>query len=147
MKTATTILSHLTSRPQFKKLKQQECYKKYIQILRPKWQKAVAFIYIKDSTLFIAIKHPGFKQELNYNHDLLKDLLKQINTYVEPCKEMTASKVVVFHSKYHPMEQEKTPYESVPHYKERAYGEFELPQQEELKEAFIKIQDVIVCNS
>ena len=146
MKTANTILSHLTSRPQFKYLKTQECYKKYIQILSPKWQKAVAFVYIKDNTLFIAVKHPGFKQELNYNKDLLKSLLKQLNTYVEPCKDMVASEVVIFHSRYYPMENEKVKYESVPYYKEQSSANFELPKEKDLKNAFLKIQKTIKCN-
>ncbi len=107
MKKASMILSHLSSQPQFKSLKRQECYQKYINLLSPKWQKAVAFVYIKDKTLFIAVTHPGFKMELNYNRDLLKSLLTQLNRHDEACKMMLAEKVVVFHSKYHAMPRRK----------------------------------------
>ena len=140
------ILSHLSSQPQFKSLKRQECYQKFIDLLSPKWQKAVAFVYIKDETLFIAVTHPGFKMELNYNRDLLKTLLTQLNAHDEACKLMCADKVVVFHSKYHAMPQEKALYESVPHYHERAQGDFETPDDTDLKEKFEHIKDIVTCN-
>ncbi len=145
MKKANIILSHLSSLPQFKVLKQQECYQKYISLLSPKWQKAVAFVYIKEETLFIAVTHPGFKMELNYNRDLLKSLLIQLNTHDSSCKMMTASKVVIFHSKYYAMPEEKVSYVSVPHYEERASGMFELPEDKTLKESFERIRAIIQC--
>ena len=139
------ILSHLSSQPQFKSLKRQECYQKYINLLSKKWQKAVAFVYVKDETLFIAVTHPGFKMELNYNRDLLKSLLTQLNTYDEACQTMVAKKVVVFHSKYHAMPEEKVSYTTVPHYHERSSGTFQLPVDANLKETFERIQTLILC--
>jgi len=146
MKKASMILSHLSSQPQFKSLKQQECYQKYINLLSDKWQKAVAFVYIKDMTLFIAVKHPGFKMELNYNKDLLKSLLSQLGTYDKSCEMMQAQKVIIFHSKYYAMPEEKTSYVTVPHYHERATGDFETPEDKELKEKFERIKALIACN-
>jgi len=146
MKKAHTILSHLSSQPQFKSLKRQECYQKYINLLSSKWQKAVAFVYIKDETLFIAVTHPGFKMELHYNRDLLKSLLMQLVKHDENCKMMHAGKVVVFHSKYHAMPEKKTSYASVPHYHERSLGDFKMPEDENLKEAFERIKALIACN-
>ena len=145
MKKAQLILSHLSSLPQFKVLKRQECYQKYINLLSPKWQKAVAFIYIKDDTLFIAVTHPGFKMELNYNRDLLKSLLTQLNTYEPKCEMMVASKVVVFHSKYHAMPAEKATISAVPYYTERASGAFDVPKDQVLKEHFERIKALIQC--
>lgn len=139
------ILSHLSSQPQFRSLKRQKCYQKYISLLTPKWQKAVAFVYIKEKTLFIAVTHPGFKMELNYNRDLLKTLLTQLNSHDDECSMMQAEKVVVFHSKYHAMPQEKTAYESVPHYEEQAQGDFDTPLDEELKEKFERIKKIVSC--
>jgi len=145
MKKASTILSHLSSLPQFKVLKQQECYNKYIRLLSPKWQKAIAFLYIKEETLFIAVTHPGFKMELNYNRDLLKSLLTQLNTYDSHCKMMTASKVVIFHSKYHPMQKELP--STVPFYDECASGNFTVQTQDsDLKAQFEQIKEHISCN-
>ena len=139
------ILSHLSSLPQFKVLKRQGCYQKYISLLSPKWQKAVAFVYIKDDTLFIAVTHPGFKMELNYNRDLLKSLLIQLNTYDCDCKTLIASKVVIFHSKYHAMPEEKAQEVTIPYYEERAEGTFEVPEDEELKKSFERIKALIRC--
>lgn len=140
------ILSHLSSRPQFKSLKRQECYEKYISLLSNKWQKAVAFVYIKDETLFIAVTHPGFKMELNYNKDLLKSLLTQLDKHGKACEMMQAEKVVIFHSKYYAMPQEKISYATIPHYHERAKGDFETPEDKELKEKFERIKALIACN-
>ena len=145
MKKASMILSHLSSQPQFKSLKRQECYKKYINLLSEKWQKAVAFIYIKDQTLFIAVTHPGFKMELNYNRDLLKSLLTQLSSYDKRCEMMQAEKVVVFHSKYHAMPEEKSQLSTVPHYHERAQGSFDIPEDEKLRTLFEQIRNHISC--
>ena len=146
MKKASMILSHLSSQPQFKSLKRQACYEKYISLLSNKWQKAVAFVYIKDETLFIAVTHPGFKMELNYNKDLLKSLLTQLSTHDKSCEMMQAQKVVIFHSRYYAMPEEKTSYVSIPHYHERAKGDFETPEDEKLKEKFERIKALITCN-
>ena len=145
MKKANMILSHLSSQPQFKSLKRQECYQKYINLLSHKWQKAVAFVYIKDETLFIAVTHPGFKMELNYNRDLLKSLLTQLNTHDLACQTMSAKKVVVFHSKYHAMPEEKASAITVPHYHEQSSGTFDTPTDANLKEAFERIKALILC--
>jgi hypothetical protein len=130
----------LSSRPQFRLLKRQGCYQRYISLLSPKWQKAVAFVYIKEETLFIAVNHPAFKMELNYNKDLLISLLRQLNKYVQGCEGMLASKVVIFHSKYHPMPEKKAKERTVPHYIEQARGNFSTPHQAKLKERFERIR-------
>ncbi|MFK5976187.1 MAG: hypothetical protein QM493_06740 [Sulfurovum sp.] len=148
MKKAYEIISHLSSQPQFRLLKCQECYQKYIRLLGNKWSKAVAFIYIKDDTLFVAVKHPAFKMELSYdyNKNLLRSLLRQLNQYDKSCDMMKASSVVVFHSKYFPIEKTKEAYKSVPHYSERANGDFTNYGEDSLKEKFENIQRVIKCN-
>jgi hypothetical protein len=147
MKKISTLLSHLSSLPQFKVLKQQECYQKYLSLLTPKYQKAIAFIYVKEQTLFIAVRHPGFKMELNYNRDLLKSVLTQLTSYHTECQMMYATKVVVFHSKYHPMPQKNTQESTVPLYQERAHPDFAIETSDpELKEKFKQIQERIACN-
>ncbi|HIC78052.1 MAG TPA: hypothetical protein EYP02_02605, partial [Sulfurovum sp.] len=72
MKKAHTIISHISNLPEFKLLKKHYCYQKFISLLNPRFKKAIAFVYIRDETLFVALSHPGFKMELNYNKDLLK---------------------------------------------------------------------------
>jgi hypothetical protein len=144
MKKASMILSHLSSQPQFKLLKKQECYQKFIALLTPKWQKAIAFVYVKNMTLFVAVKHPGFKMELNYNRDLLKSLLTQLTNNIQACESLQANNVVIFHSKYHPVDEQKTS-QTTPHYQERAQGDFTLPTDDDLKEKFERIKSIIRC--
>ena len=144
MKKASIILSHLSNLPQFKVLKQESCYKKYISLLGVKWQKAIAFIYIKENTLFVAVTHPGFKMELNYNKDLLKSILTQLSSIDPACKMMQADKVVVFHSKYRSIVKELPEESTVPYYSELATSEFVIENQdEEIREKFEKIKEQI----
>ncbi|WP_415407494.1 hypothetical protein ACLHDG_02910 [Sulfurovum sp. CS9] len=147
MKKAHTILSHLINQPQFRFLKQQTCYQKYIKLLGGKYQKAIAFVYIKNETLFVAVTHPGFKMELNYNRDLLKSVLTQLSSLDNECEMMKADKVVVFHSKYHPVAKVVDDITTVPYYHERAHSDFKIETEDEaLKEKFEDIQKVIKCN-
>ncbi len=144
MKKASIILSHLTNQPQFKVLKQESCYKKYISLLGAKWQKAIAFIYIKENTLFIAVTHPGFKMELNYNKDLLKSILTQLSSIDPSCEMMQADKVVVFHSKYRSIVKDVAEESTIPYYNELASSEFTIENQdEELKKKFEQIKEQI----
>ena len=142
------ILSHLINQPQFRFLKQQGCYKKYISLLGAKYQKAIAFVYIKDETLFIAVTHPGFKMELNYNKDLLKSVLTQLVKYDDACEIMQANKVVVFHSKYHKMEKKVADESTVPYYNELASTDFTIKSEDEdIIKKFEQIKDKIQCNT
>ena len=140
-------MSHLVNQPQFKFLKQQRCYKKYISLLGAKYQKAIAFIYIKDNTLFIAVTHPGFKMELNYNKDLLKSVLTQLTNHDEACSEIQADKIVIFHSKYHPVEKKKESISTVPYYHELASIDFDIKSDDaQIIEKFEQIKEQIKCN-
>ncbi len=144
MKKVSMILSHLTNQPQFKYLKQESCYKKYISLLGAKWQKAVAFIYIKNDTLFIAVTHPGFKMELNYNQDLLISLLKQLASLDATCEMMKASKIAIFHSKYRSIVKEKAEESTVPYYSELSSANFDIEYLDDtLKEKFEAIKKSI----
>ncbi len=147
MKKVHIILSHLSNQPQFRFLKQQACYQKYIKLLGSKYQKAIAFVYIKNETLFVAVTHPGFKMELNYNRDLLKSVLTQLTLHDNECEMMKVDKVVIFHSKYYPVVKVAKDITTVPYYHERASSAFEIDtEDEELKEKFKAIKKVIECN-
>jgi len=141
MKQVNTILSHIQSLPQFKLLKSHYCYQKFISLLSPKFKKAIAFVYIRDNTLFVALSHPGFKMELHYNKDLLKSLLSMLNQQDLKCKDIKASKVVLFNSKHLSIIKEKKIESTVPYYKELSLGEFTIEtKDQELIEAFNKIR-------
>lgn len=144
MKQAHTILSHLQTLPQFKLLKSHYCYQKFISLLSPKFQKAIAFVYVKEETLFVALSHPGFKMELNYNKNLLKSLLSLLAQQDEKCQNLSATKVVLFNSKNHQFAKKESSYNSVPHYQEMALGEFTIQSEDkELLNAFETIRQSI----
>ena len=147
MKQAYTILSHLKSLPQFKLLKSHYCYTKFISLLNPRFQKAIAFVYIRDNTLFVALSHPGFKVEMSYNKELLLTLLDILAKQDEKCQQLKATKVVLFNSKQLSILNNKKVYESVPHYHEMALGEFSIESEDkELLEAFSNIKQSIEKN-
>ncbi|MCK5853665.1 MAG: hypothetical protein KAG56_00500 [Sulfurovaceae bacterium] len=141
MKQASAIISHIRNLPEFKLLKKHYCYQKFISLLSPRFQKAIAFVYIKNETLFVALSHPGFKMELNYNKNSLKEVLSMLANMDEKCKNMRASKVILFNSKHISIIKEKKIVSTVPYYQEMAWGEFNIESEdEELIEAFNKIK-------
>ena len=147
MKNVYTILSHLSQQPQFKYLKRHECYRKYIKLLGEKYQRAIAFVYVKNDTLYIAVTHPGFKMELNYNKEVLKEVLTQFISIEKNCDMLQASNVVIFHSKYHKLPTEAADNLTVPHYQELAEGDFEVQTTDpQLQEKFEKIKKIIEKN-
>ena len=144
MKKANSILSHILCLPQFKILKSHYCYQKFISLLTPRFQKAIAFVYIRQDTLFVAISHPGFKMELNYNKDLLKSLLSMLAKQDEKCKSIKVDKVILFNSKHYSIIKEPTKEETIPYYEEMSDGEFEIESEDnDIIEAFEKIRESI----
>ena len=147
MKKASLILSHLRNQPQFKVLKQHECYQKYISLLGKKWQKAIAFVYVKNETLFVAVTHPGFKMELNYNRDLLKSVLTQLASHEKACSGLKARKVAIFHSKYRSAVRTDTTIDTIPYYHELSSAAFSIEtKDEEIRKEFESIREKIKEN-
>jgi hypothetical protein len=147
MKKASEIVSHIINQPQFRYLKKHECFKRYISLLPAKWQNAVAFMYIKDNTMFIATNHPAFKMELNYNKDLLTSILIELKKYSKDCNTLEANNIIIFDSKYYNNKKNISKIDTVPYYHENATGVFEIRTQEiTLKEKFENIQNSIKKN-
>ena len=130
MKQAHTIISHIKSLPQFKKLQIHHCYKKFIASLAPKHKKGIAFVYVREHKLFVALSHPGFKMELHYNKDILKDVLNMLTQVDNRCKALRVSDVILFNAKHLSITKDKPPEDTVPHYKERSLGEFKIESQD-----------------
>ncbi len=141
------ILSHLSNQPQFRYLKRHVCYQKFIALLGKKWQKAIAFVYIKNDTLFVAVTHPGFKMELHYNRDLLKSVLTQLASADADCSLLQANNVIIFHSKYRSIVKQTPTEESVPYYREQAQNRFEIHTDDpDLMQRFNKTKQLIQCS-
>lgn len=115
-------------------------------LLPKKFQNAIAFIYIKNRTLFIALSHPGYKMELNYNKELFKELLATLRQHAPECQEHIADEVVLFNSKYY-KPKEKNESNTVPHYSELSSGDFEIMlDDEKLREKFLHSKEIILHN-
>ena len=145
VKTADFIINQLKLLPQFKPLKRYHCYHKFISSLIPRYQRAIAFIFIRNNTLNIAVSHPGINMELNSNKDFLKSILtKLINEDVE-CKDLKASRIVLFNINRRAVNNGyNQQQDTIPRYKERALGNFTIEiDDKELKEIFIDIREII----
>ena len=116
--------------------------------LPPRFQKAIAFFYIRNNTLFGGLSHPGYKMELNYNKDLVKSLLKEIIKIDNECASVfnDVKNVEFFVSKFHT----PTPFvasNSVPRYTELSSGNINLNiKDNEILEIFKKIKEDIEKN-
>ncbi len=146
MKNVSSILSHLSHQPQFKSLHKQTCYRKFIQLLPLKFQQAIAFVYLDKATLFVALSHPGYKMELNYNRDLLKSVLTMLREHDKSCHHMSAENIVIFNSKYHTPPQEE-PLSTDPKYHEPAQADFLIQSDDPaIREKFESIKKRILDN-
>jgi len=95
----------------------------------------------------VALSHPGYKMELNYNQDVLKSLLRAWVRERPECRFMEAEKVVVFLSRYHQPPEGEEDRPTIPRYHEQASGEFSLPEGDEaLAESFDRIRKWIRRN-
>ena len=149
MKRANEILNTVKSRPFFKSIQKYSCYNKLLSLLPPRFQKAIAFFYIKNNILFGALSHPGYKMELNYNKDLVKGLLKEISKIELECKELFGciEKVEFFISKHYTPAPIITT-DTDPKYRELAKGEFKiLTTDKDLERLFLKIKEDILNNA
>ena len=144
MKKASDIISHIGSLPPFRLLKRYYCYQKFVSSLNPSFQKAIAFVYVKDETLYVALSHPGFKMEMNYQKEILLSILDILAKQDEKCQHLKAQKVIFFNSKHISIIKKKKIESTVPHYKEMALGEFSIESQDsEIVKAFEAVKESI----
>ena len=145
---ANIMVSYLSNQPQFKNLKKSYCYQKFISILNPKFKQAIAFVYIRKKKLFIALSHPGFKMELNYNKDMFKSLFRILAKNDIKCKDFDIEEVIIFNSNRVSIIKEDNKIESsVPYYKERSSGEFNIMAlNSDILDRFKSIQKRIKCH-
>jgi len=147
MKKADTIISHILHLPQFKSLPNYYCYRRFVSLISPKWQKGIAFVYIREDTLFIALRHPGFKNELNYNKDLLKSILSMLKQIDTKCSHLVAKEIIIFNSKFNTIIKKEKPTDTIPYYYELSDGEFQIKSNDkELIEKFNRIKENILKN-
>ncbi len=144
---SNTIMNNLLKKPHYKKISKSYCYNKFINSLSPKYQKAIAFVYVKEKTLFIALSHPGFKMELNYHLDSFKYNVNLIQKHDKKCIDIKVNKVILFNSNKKTILKDIKILSTVPYYKELSYAFFEINSKDsEISEKFENIKKAISCN-
>ena len=135
MKNINVIIDHLITNPLYSRLKYQKCFALIKKSLPEPLQKGILFMYVKNDTLFFALKHPAFKMEFDYKLSLIKTLLSSLPPLQTACKTYNIKRIKTFVSKF--TTQSETKIDTVPRYKERAVGLFEIKaQNDDIKEKF-----------
>ena len=141
------IIESITKKRQYRPLLPYGCYGRFINSLSPSLKRAISFIFVKNNALFIALSHPGYKMELNYNKDVIKSLLRVFVDINPQCEFMRVSKIVVFESKYSIVQDSEQIEDTIPRYSEMATGDFEVTiENEEIRRYFEKIREDIIKN-
>ncbi len=145
MKTVNQIISHIISKPQFKKITQKKCFDKVVKLLPPHLKNAVLFTYTKNQTLFFVLNHPGLKMEFHYKVNFLKTLLKQVKTIDPSCHDMQDISDIKFFVSNKPREKKKI--QKKLFYKELSNANFKiLTKNKKLQKLFLQIKDEISSN-
>jgi len=145
MKDSKTIISHLKKTPSLKTLEQEECFDILIKLLPKSISNFIKFLYTKNSILFFVLSHPSAKMEFNYKRNLIKDILKKIETFHPNCKCINFLNIQAFVSNKKEPKIEH-PKNTTIVYKERALGEFKNKiKNKKLHEVFEKIREEIKC--
>ena len=138
------IQTHFLEKPQFKKLSTHACFIKLISVLPKHLRQHIAFVYQKKRTLFIALKHPGIKMEIDYNHNLIKSLLNKIKNIDKSCADIEINEIKSFVTYKEKKREELFEYACDNHFDERARGEFKvLSKDSNLQKKFEEIRKII----
>jgi hypothetical protein len=144
MKKAETIISHLLDKPTFQNAKKAYCFNKLIAALPKNLTQYIAFCYVKNDILFLAITHPGVKMELYYKSNLLKTILTLLQKSEPQCNFIQFNQIKIFVTN---KSREKPQEDTVPRYREHGNGEFEnLAKSEDIQMHFEAIREEIIKN-
>jgi len=147
MKDSKTIISHLKKHPSLKTLEQEECFDVLIKLLPNSLSNFIKFIYTKHDTLFFVLNHPSAKMEFNYKRNLIKEILKTIESFHPNCKCINLKEIKAFVSNKKTYKEEEQ-IETKIFYKERSNGNFENNSKDEkLHAIFEEIRKKIEKNN
>ena len=121
MKSSEMIIGHLKSTNTYSKLNQQTAFSALIKMLPQRLSSSILFLYTKNGTLFLALKHPAMLMEFNYNLTLIKELLKKGSEYYPTLAEIKDVKGFV---SYKAKDEDDGISHSIPFYIERSSGDF-----------------------
>ena len=148
MKNAKDIIQSIQNQPQFQKLQTYTCIKTILGMFLPSLHRFIAFSYIKNETLFIVLNHNGGKQEFDNNIKMIKEVLK----YKKPqeCSGEVIRDIKTFLThKPRKKAQAHMQVESIPYYKERSSGNFDIStfSDEKLQNVAKAIREIIKSNA
>jgi hypothetical protein len=142
MKKVDRVLDHLLANPLYARLRTHGCFRQLQSALPEPLRRGILFMYVKNRTLFIALKHPAFKMEIDYKLSTIKNLLSTLPPLKEACGEFGIDRIKTFVSRYAP--PPRPPEDTVPRYKEHATGRFAITTKDEaLQKRFAQIRDLI----
>ena len=131
-----------------KKYEQMRCYDRLLSLLPKSFTSMVRFVYTKNETLFFVLNHPCAKMEFNYKRNLIKSLLKQVQTHFPECSCLHVNEVQAFVTNQKSEEEALiVSANSDIFYAEQATGAFEtLCEDEKLRSLFEAIKETIAKN-
>ncbi len=135
----------MLAHPTYAKLRQQTCFSLIKKALPATLQRGILFMYVKNRTLFFAVKHPAFKMEFDYKLSLIKKLLSSMPPLQEACGVHRIEQVKVFVSKFSTQPEPES--SSEPRYTERAHPDFAVrTDNERLTSVFEAIRESVAKN-
>ena len=141
MKNSRDIITHLKLDPSFKNLEKYECFEKIKSIFPPYIQDGVAFMYGKNSTIFVVFAHQALQMDFNYKLNMFSRLLSDIKKHNQLCSEFDDIKAIVTNK---PIFHETKRVDEVMRYFEESDGEFANPyDDEELATILEEIKEII----
>jgi hypothetical protein len=145
MKKVHAVLDHLLAQPVYAKLRQQECFRLLKKALPAPLQRGILFIYVKNRTLFFALKHPAFKMEFDYKLSMIKSLLSTLPPLKEACGGYEIREVKAFVSRFAPAPEPAA--DTVPRYRERAHPGFAVRSRDpDIARAFDALKESVAHN-
>ena len=108
-------------------------------------RRGILFMYVRNGTLFFALRHPAYKMEFDYKLPMIKSLLSTIPPLKEACQDHEIRQIRTFVSKFAPKPAARA--SSEPRYKERATGRFQANVRDEtLHRLFEEITETVIRN-
>jgi hypothetical protein len=144
MKSTQTILESLRVGAPFRPLMRHRCYRTFLEQLPPRYRDAIAFVYARNGKLHVALRHPGYKMELQYNRTVFRDVWNTLLAHEETCDLDPVDDAIFFVSNRTMTPSNTADPSTVPHYRERAEGAFALPAHSaSLRMQFQRLRDTI----
>lgn len=147
MENVSEVLSHLLNAPCYQKYYEVSQIHYFIRLLPLSIKRGIAFGYIKNNILFLALKHPAFKQEFYHKIALVKQLLKTYQK--EKCNLLNVQDIQYFVT-YNAYQKEiKTLQEKEPNpsYGELSCGNFtNYAKNDKIHKIFENIRQIILDN-